>query len=99
MSTGDSAFLEDEDDDESDFVLLVDAQEPGERYVSLEDLEEGYGDESDGPDHDGYTARDRELREVGGLVGMSMAIVDAEQDDFEGDAFPEDPDYGYGFDE
>ena len=93
MNSTDPAFFK--DDDESDIVFLVDAQEPGDRYVSLEELEEGYGDESDGTDHDGYTARDRELREVGGVVAMSMAIVDAELDDFEDDAFSEEPDYGF----
>lgn len=93
MSPGGSAFLG--DDEESDIVFLVDAQEPGERYVSLEELEEGYGDDSDGPDYDGYTAQERELREIGGVAGMSMEILSPEME-FDGsdDSF-EAPDYGF----
>ncbi len=92
MNPDDSAFL---DDDESDIVFLVDAQEPDERYLSLEELEEGYGGDSDGPDHDGYTAQERELREIGGVAGMSMEIIDAETDYDGGAAILEDPDYGF----
>lgn len=93
MSPGGSAFLG--DDEESDIVFLVDAQEPGERYVSLEELEEGYGDDSDGPDYDGYTAQERELLEIGGVAGMSMEILSPEME-FDGsdDSF-EEPDYGF----
>ena len=68
-----------EDESDSDEVLLVSTVfEPHERYVSIEELEEGYGGDGDGPDFDGYTAQERELREIGGVAGMSMEIVDAE---------------------
>jgi hypothetical protein len=67
---------DDEDDDES--LLVFSAHVPHERYISLEELEEGYGHVSDGPDYDGYTAQERELREISGVAGMSMEIGDAE---------------------
>ena len=44
--------------------------------ASLEALEEGYSDDSDGPDYDGYTAQERELLEVGGVLGLSMELGD-----------------------
>lgn len=93
MNPRESAFLG--DDESSDIVFLVDAQDPGERYLSLEELEEGYGDDSDGPDYDGYTAQERELREIGGVAGMSMEILSPDME-FDGsdDSF-EDSDYGF----
>ncbi len=92
MNPHESAFLG--DDESSDIVSLVDAQDPGERYLSLEELEEGYGDDSDGPDYDGYNAQERELREIGGVAGMSMEILSPETE-FDGSDEPfEYPDYG-----
>jgi hypothetical protein len=93
MSPGGSAFLG--DDESSDIVFLVDAQNPGERYLSLEELEEGYDGDSDGPDHDGYTAQERELREIGGVAGMSMEILSPEMESDGTDESFEDPDYDF----
>lgn len=93
MSPGGSAFLG--DDESSDIVFLVDAQDPSERYLSLEELEEGYGGDSDGPDYDGYTAQERELREIGGVAGMSMEILSSEMESDGTDESFEDPDYGF----
>ena len=93
MSPGGSAFLG--DDEESDIVFLVDTQEPGERYVSLEELEEGYGDDSDGPDYDGYTAQERELREIGGVAGMSMEILSPDMEFDRIDESFDNPDFGF----
>lgn len=90
MSPGGSSFLG--DDESSDIVFLVDAQDPAEPYLSLEELEEGYGDDSDGPDYDGYTAQERELREIGGVAGMSMEILSPDME-FDGEEPFEDPDY------
>jgi hypothetical protein len=81
-----------EEGDES--LLAFSMQQPGERYVSLEELEEGYGDDSDGPDYDGYTAKERELREIGGVAGMSMEIIDAEMAE-PGDLSDDDSDDWY----
>ena len=69
-----------DEDDDSDLVFNPDVLQPGEPYLSLEELEEGYGDDSEGPDYDGYTAKERELREIGGVAGMSMEIIDSETD-------------------
>ena len=83
--------LEDETEDLDDDVdhgwneplLAFDLQEPHEPHISIEALEEGYGGDSDGHDYDGYTAQERELRDVGGVVGMSMEIGDAEMPEAE----------------
>lgn len=93
MNPDGSAFLG--DDEESDIVFIVDRQEPGERYVSLEELEEGYGDDSDGPDYDGYTARERELREIGGVAGMSMEMLAPEMEFDRIDESFDDPVFGF----
>lgn len=74
---------DDVDDGWSEPLLAFDSQEPHEPYVSIEALEEGYGGDSDGHDYDGYTAQERELREIGGVVGMSMEIGDAEMPEAE----------------
>ena len=65
-------------DDSGEELLVYSSYQPHERYVSIEELEEGYGGDADGPDFDGYTSQERELREIGGVAGMSMEIVDAE---------------------
>lgn len=87
----DDELEDDEDDSRSEPRLVFSAQEPQQPYMSIEELEEGYGDDSDGPDYDGYTAQERELREIGGVVGMSMEIGDAEMpeagDEDDNDAF------------
>lgn len=66
--------MHDEDDDDDDDESLAREILVG----SIEDLEEGYFDDSDGPDHDGYTSKERELREIAGVGGMSMEIGDLE---------------------
>ena len=50
--------------------------------ASLEALEEGYGDDADGPDYDGYTAQERELLELGGVLGLSMELGDQAISDY-----------------
>lgn len=77
-----------EEEEEEGSLFAFTLQPAGERFFSLEELEEGYGSDSDGPDHDGYTAQEREWREIGGVAGMSMEIMaveipDSEQEDEE----------------